>query len=216
MLVLIVAAYLLYTTVFANNPNCGGSAAKEKLTGVPAPTEYISGSSSWTSNPDNLKIAMQTFYEDTGIAPYVYDISNEDAHTADELQKIADDFYEEHFNDEKHFLMVFQAGSDALAAYHIGTDAKTILDDAAMKTFNDQLKSAFKNKDVKEADTLAYVYITCSSQVMVTPGSNLTFIIIIAVVLILYGGYNYMRNKKNSSGSDDGSSGQGSFKRTFL
>ncbi len=223
ILVVVIALYMLYTMVLKDNVNCAGDEAKTRLEGTVDVVGYVSTwesdgedgwtatseTSAWTVDVDNLVYIMDDFYSTTGVRVYILDLSNEDVMTAEELQAAADEFYEETFEDERHFLIAFQSTSEAIAAYHVGDDAAEIMDSEAIETFDEYLKSYFGNDDYDESDVFIYVFSDASNTIMNGNARTALLILVIAVMLI-YGVFASYKNLKKNSASDkkDAASGR--------
>lgn len=207
----IIVVYLGYT-MFSQSSYCAGqptTTGRIKMAdGLCQLTEFVfpkGGASDYTNNTDFLE-SMVDFYGNSGVQPVLYDLTGEEAMTADELQAFADDFYDNEstglfsdpqvndHHDEGHFLVVFQANGDSYnVAYHVGKNAATVIDEDAVGIFSSVLDNAFANKKAK--DVFKVTFKDANSKIMGRAQGTTYIIVILAVLLVAYMGFSYYRNR---------------------
>ena len=217
ILIIIIVAYVIYAFGFQNNPDCQGTTTGRTplSTDKCNLTEFIQGTGSEYTEDDKsstLANQMADFYSASGVQPVVYDKTGDASMSQAELQAFADEYYESALfettgvkYDEGHMLIVFQAEGDTLkVAYHVGTDAQTVMDEEAMDTFNSNLESNFKNTSKKGIDKLVATFKDSSSSIMGRSVASTYLIIGAVAVLVIYGGFATWRNLQKSKKENGG------------
>ena len=190
VMLIIVIIIVLYI-VFGQSQACTGvtrsTVKRTKIVDAviaEEPIIYHNDLEGWTN--DSLDTSMQTFYATTGVMPYLY-ILPENGHTPlGEVQNKADELYAQMFVDEGHFVAVFQKNeSGYLLAYHVGEEAKKVLDEEALTIFDDYIRKNLNTKSIINSAVFPNVYTQTASTIMTTSVSNGTTAVVIVLVLIL-------------------------------
>ena len=108
---------------------------------------YTDADGDWVHNPSRLTSGLERFYDKTGVQPYVYILPNGTTTSTQELQQRAETLYDELFQDEGHFLLVFcDDGNGSFACgYTVGTAASAVMDSEALGILADELDYAYNN-----------------------------------------------------------------------
>lgn len=123
------------TTVVSN-------VVREKLENVPSfDSNCIEDELAWFDNINSAEKSLKTFYDKTGIQPYIY-LKAYDASlkTNEEKEEYANKFYEENFDNENVFLYAYFAESNAdedvgYMVYVNGKQVDSIMDSEAIAIF---------------------------------------------------------------------------------
>ena len=113
---------------------------------------YTDEDGSWISDARTLEEGMRQFYMDTGVQPYLYILPNGTTTSTSELSSLAEQLYDELFQDEAHFLLVFcDSGYGGYnCGYTVGSQAKTIMDSEALDIFADYLDRYYADYSISE------------------------------------------------------------------
>lgn len=107
-----------------------------------AETGFYTDDAGWIDDERDLIRGLERFYDNTGVAPYVYITGSAAADiSADRLGDFADALYRELFFDEAHLLLVFLPSDDGFAySFAAGTQAASVVDGEAESIIHDYLE----------------------------------------------------------------------------
>lgn len=134
----------------------GGSptAAREALpaSAVHQTGYYTDEDGDWIHDADELESGLRSFYQATGVQPYVYILPNGALTSTEKLGQKAEGLYNKLFSDEGHFLLVFcdDGNGGFNAGYAAGSQAKTVMDDEAVGILADQLNRFYDSAPSEE------------------------------------------------------------------
>ena len=113
---------------------------------------YTDDDGDWIRDADELESGLRSFYQATGVQPYVYILPNGTTTSTQQLGRQAEDLYDKLFSDEGHFLLVFcdDGNGGFNAGYAAGTQAKTVMDDEAVGILADQLNRFYDSAPSEE------------------------------------------------------------------
>ena len=201
--VIIILAYLIYTTV-GGSANCSGetTTGRVKLDGAKCNllNRWYEEEGEYTDS--TVRDEMITFYESTGVEPFLLIVDDSEKHTVDELAEIAEEYYKDELfsadtsqYDEGHFVIAFQPQGDSYAVgYYLGSDARTVLDDAALGTFGTSLSDSFNKYTGTEIFSTTFK--ASASAIMGKSKASIYIIIALVVICVLYFAYNMYRTNK--------------------
>ena len=139
----------IFITIAGSFGGAGGSVAASTVQREPLPagsvteTGYYTDELGWIVDETMLVRGMRDFYKATGVQPYLYLTDNVDGNTepsANEMGEFSARLYDQLFQDEGHFLLVYQeAWGNYMVGYTAGTQAKSIMDDEAVGILRDYL-----------------------------------------------------------------------------
>lgn len=123
---------------------------------------YTDEDGDWIHDASRLERGLSHFYEKTGVQPYVYILKNGSVTDVDALNKRSAELYDELFEDEGHFLLVFcdDGNGGYNCGYTIGTKAREVLDNEAMGVLKSALNNAYNNADTDEEVFSDAFYVT--------------------------------------------------------
>ncbi len=152
-------------------------------------TEYYTDASyDWIRDSAAMEAGLRRFYEETGVQPYVYILPNGTTQSSSQLSVYADELYDQLFDDEGHFLLVFcdTGYGNWNAGYAVGSQAKTILDDEALGILRDYLDRYYNDYSISEEEIFSNAFAATGERIMtVTPDPTVPIMIIVAVVIIV-------------------------------
>lgn len=96
--------------------------------------EYFQDRLGWIEDQETVHNGLHFFYEETGVSPYLALVEPvSDTNTDEECDQFANQLYDQLFQDENHFLLVYIADHDenelGYLAYVCGVDAANVMDD---------------------------------------------------------------------------------------
>ena len=111
---------------------------------------------------------MREFYELTGVRPYLYILPNGESTSTQELGEYADRLYGELFGDEAHFLLVFcDSGNGTFnCGYAAGSQAKSVMDDAAVAVLADELDRYYSDYSINESELFSRAFSATAQRIM--------------------------------------------------
>ena len=139
----------------------------------------------WISSPSKLEKGLKAFYRETGVQPYVYILPNGEETSASELGNRADALYDELFQDEGHFLLVFcdDGAGSFNCGYTIGSQAKSVMDNEAVEILSDYLDRYYNDYDLSEEEIFSKAFEDTGERIMTVTPSPFRPLAIAAVVV---------------------------------
>ena len=151
-------------------------------------TGYYTDELGWIVYSSELTNGMKTFYRETGVQPYLYLTDSVDGSHNPTLQALSDysaSLYDELFEDEAHFLVVFYEYNGIYqVGYTIGAQAKSVLDDEAMKIFQDYL-DRYYYADISEEEFFSRTFSETGERIMSVTKSPWPVVLIVFGVLLV-------------------------------
>lgn len=129
---------------------------------------FTDAAGDWIDSPAQLEKGLKSFYNETGVWPYVYILPNGYTTSIDELTVMAEDLYDELFADEAHFLLVFC--DDGYGGYNcgycVGAQAKTIMDSEALAILADYLDRHYADYSIDEEEVFSNAFADTGERIM--------------------------------------------------
>lgn len=147
----------------------------------------------WISDEVTLKRGMRQFYEETGVAPYLYlteTVYGSSRPTESEMNAFANELYDSLFVDEGHLLVIFQeydSDGQYYSYYLAGKQAKTVIDDEAGEILLDYIDHYYYS-DLTEDELFATAFSKAGERMMErtkSPLERMMMPIIIVVTLVV-------------------------------
>lgn len=213
----LVAAFIVLALMFSllgSASSCGSSfssdiaastVAREALPDGAAQTtsrHVTDEDGDWISDANTFESGMRTFADLTGVEPYVYILPNGSVTSTAELGSIARAAYDELFDDEAHFLLVFcdDGAGSFNCGYAVGSQAKTVMDDEAIGILADYLDRYYQDMSLSEEEIFSKAFADTAERIMTKTTSPLAYIVpgvvIIVVAAIAYTGVKRYRASK--------------------
>jgi len=197
---IVVIALLVFSTFLAGG---GGKAIpsstilREKLdTNVAFVNNCIDDQLNWFDNETKTETRLKSFYDKTGIQPYILLKTYDPSLTTDnDKEKWALNYYDNTFSNENVFLYVYFAEEDqdvevGYMCYVNGKDAATIMDAEAVDIFWSYIDS-YWTQDISTDDLFVYVFDKTAKRIMkvsTTTKDIILYVVIGVIVLIVLAG----------------------------
>ncbi|MDR2715190.1 MAG: hypothetical protein LBB46_00380 [Coriobacteriaceae bacterium] len=202
---------MLIFALFASMGDAGGMTRSTiERVALPASatnqTEYFTDADGgWIHSPNTLISGMRSFFQETGVAPYLYIMPNGTSTSSQELTRYAEQLYPQLFTDEGHFLLVFcDDGRGSYACgYVVGAQAKTVMDSEATSILNDYLDRHYYNNSLSEEEVFSRTFADTGQRIMAVEQSPLVPIIIcLTLVAIAAAAYFILKNRREQRARD--------------
>lgn len=129
---------------------------------------YTDEDGDWIHTPTKLEDGLRTFYQLTGVQPYVYILPNGTSTSTQELQQRAEALYDQLFQDEGHFLLVFCDDGDGgfNCGYWMGAQVSSIMDAQAVSTLSTNLDKYYNNLSLSEEQIFSKAFADTANAIM--------------------------------------------------
>lgn len=169
-------------------------------------THFIDEDGSWIRDTATFERGMDTFYEETGVEPFVYILPNGSSTSTYELGQIAQQAYDQLFSDEAHFLLVFcdDGAGSFNCGYAVGSQAKTVMDDEAIGILADYLDRYYQDMSLSEEEIFSEAFADTGTRIMSKTTSPVVYVaictaVVIVAVLIFTGVKKYRESKEREA-----------------
>ena len=149
---------------------------------------YTDEDGGWISSPSMLEQGLKEFYDKTGVQPYVYILPNGSVTSTERLSELSQDLYDQLFDDEAHFLLVFcDDGSGSYnCGYTVGSQAKSVMDDEAVGILSDYLDRYYQDYSIREEQIFSNAFADTADRIMsVTTPAIIPVTAIVAAVVVV-------------------------------
>lgn len=149
---------------------------------------YYDEDGSWVENSSAIEAGLESFYEDTGVQPYVWILPNGSVTSTSELATMADESYDEVFDDEAGFLLMFcdDGYYSFNCGYAVGSEAKTVMDDEAIDILVDYLDRYYQEASSDE-EVFSLAFEKTGERIMSRTTSPVVYVAIcVAVVIVAF------------------------------
>jgi hypothetical protein len=186
---------LIFSFVMAAYSGSGSSAvAPSTVEREPLPagsvneTGYYTDELGWIVDSGALTKGMKSFYQETGIQPYLYITDSVDGSHDITVQALSDysaKLYDQLFTDEAHFLVVFcEYDWEYHVGYTIGAQAKSVLDDEALGIFRDYL-DRYYYEDISEEEFFSRTFADTGERIMTVTKSPWPVVLLVFGLVLL-------------------------------
>ena len=190
---------------------------RKPLQGVVTKTEWYEDGLDWISSKNVLMSGLEYFYKETGVQPYVLfveyskDLWNGNNLNPTKADEYLENYYEEKFEDEGHFIFAyFQCKDDSKQEmegefrYLSGYSADTIMDNEAINIFWGYFKTNYYNTSLTIEEMIADTFVQTAENIMQNSEEeskvpmilSIILMIIIAIVIVYAIVKNISRKKK--------------------
>lgn len=177
-------------------------------------TDYYTDDAGIIDNASELESGMKTFYQKTGVQPYLYITQDVDGDTTPDdstLEAKAEALYSELFTDECHYLLLFvanvdleDAGEDYLGYSVIGHEAATVIDDEADTIIASYIQSNYYNSNLDWEQVFSNAFRDAGTSIMTVYTSPMVYIVVIAgVVAVVFIGYKWWGKKRQAKKEEE-------------
>ncbi len=167
---------------------------------------YTDETGSFIQSSSELTSGLKSFYQETGVQPYVYITDNIDGDYApdeDTLDAFAESLYEELFTDEGHLLFVYvYLRSDAyMGNIVIGYSAQTVIDDEAYDILVDYINAYYYDSSLSYEEFISNAFRDAGERIMHVEKSAWPYVFIVlgavAILVILLIWWKKHKEQKN-------------------
>ncbi len=196
-IILIVVILIFLSMVFMfvlPSGSSGGSVGRstverEKLppSAVNETAYYTDEDGDWIHNSSKLESGMKSFYNDTGVQPYVYILPNGTASSIVNWDTYVEALYSDLFTDGGHFLLLFCDDGTGHYNYgfYSGSQAQTVMDEEAVGIFLDYLERYYSDYSIDEEEIFSNAFEDTGRRIMtVTKSPVVPITICIAVIVV--------------------------------
>lgn len=129
---------------------------------------YTDEDGDWIHDPAALEQGMRSFYTKTGVQPYVYILPNGTTTSTSQLTSLAERAYDELFDDEGHFLLVFcdDGNGSYTCGYAAGSLASQVMDSEAVGILAEQIERAYSDYSLSEEEIFSQAFSQTADLIM--------------------------------------------------
>lgn len=165
---------------------------------------YTDADGDWIHNASQLESGLRTFYQKTGVQPYVYILPNG---SSTDLVAFAESNYDKLFFDEGHFLLVFCDNGEGGfgCGFAMGDKVAPIMDNAAIDVLAGNLDKQYRNSAISEEEIFSKAFADTADTIMKKDDYLLGSIACIAIVLVptlVYVGVRVLRARREQEERD--------------
>ncbi len=154
-------------------------------------SEWIDDELGWISSPSKVKSAMEDFYKETGVQPYLIITDNVDGKgedlTESEVETYLDHVYESLYSDEGHMILLFveYSPSEYLRYLYTGTAAESVIDSSAVEYILGLVDRYYTDSSMTDDEYFSTVFETAGKGLMqdYSERTRTTRIVIIIIVI---------------------------------
>lgn len=167
---------------------------------------YRDDDGGWIYSSGAIERGMDAFYDETGVQPFVWILPNGSVTSTSELSQLAEERYDEVFDDEAGFLLMFcdDGNGSFNCGYAVGSQAKTVMDDEAVGILADYLDRYYQDYSISEDEIFARTFEDTGERIMSRTTSPVVYVAICAAVVIVaalafFGVKNYRASKEREA-----------------
>lgn len=169
---------------------------------------YTDETGSFIQSASELTSGLKSFYQQTGVQPYVYitdNLNGDYAPDEDTLDAFSETLYEDLFTDEGHLLFVYVdlVGGDSFMGHIvIGYSAQTVIDDEAYQILVDYINAYYYDSSLTNAGFISKAFEDAGARIMHVEKSAWPYVLIvlgvIAILIILLVWWKKRKEQKNA------------------
>ena len=176
---------------------------------------YYTDELGWIESRSTVESGMKSFYEDTGVMPYLYltdEVDGETSPKANDFMNFANRTYDELFTgsdgqvDEAHVLVIFHEyyDGDYTVYYLAGVQAQSVVDDEAGEILLDYFDRYYYDTSKDNSEYFGAVFKEAGAAMMKVTRPNWYYpTIFAAVILILFGLLIILRTRAKNKKEQD-------------
>lgn len=167
-------------------------------------TAYLTDQANWINNDRKAQEGLEYFYDKTGVQPHLLictDIEGEKTSDPQKIKDYAQRFYDQHFDDEGHLLLIFyEPQPSRYASYYLaGQQAKTVIDDEAGQILLDILDANYANDQLGDEEFFSQSFKQAADQIMTVHRSPWPWLIGLGLLALLaYLLYSYWQKRQRA------------------
>ena len=188
-----------------SSSSSGITASTEKREALPAgsvdKTDYYTDTLGLIDNKTKMESGLEYFFDKTGVQPYIYltdNINGNHYPSDEELSAFSGEFYQSHFTDEAHVLVIFiWYDYDYSGHIECGNQAKTVMDDEATDMLLDYFARYIDYTDITYEEFFSMSFRDTADRMMEVTVSPWVYVLIVAgVILLIVIGFVWWRHAK--------------------
>lgn len=202
LLILVIITLLMFAVESCSGSNMVSTHERTPLASgtVTETAYYTDADGGWISSSATLEKGMRSFFEQTGVQPYLYIVADNASTNTTELSQYAEYVYGELFEDDGHFLLVFcyDTARDAYhCGYYMGAAARTVLDDEALQIFQGYLAKYWNDWPGSEDAFFSNAYQATADTIMtVTPDYTVAYLVAAVIIILAIIAYVIIRRRQ--------------------
>ncbi len=160
-------------------------------------SEWIDDELGWLSSQSTVKNAMDSFYKETGVQPYLIITDNVDGKgedlTDDEIESYLTDVYDSLYNDEGHMILLFveYEPGEYLCYIYTGSAANGVIDSSAKDYIITLVDSYYTDSSLTDDEYFAKIFEDAGKNLMQDYNESsrtrniIIIIVVVGVILII-------------------------------
>lgn len=156
-------------------------------------TEYYTDEPGWISNQNELLSGMKSFYQQTGVQPYLYiadTVNGSRSPSTQELQQYAQELYDPSLYRRGAFPAGFlgQRYGKLSLRIHSGGPAKTVMDRRAVGILSDYLDRYYTDTSMGDEEFFSTVFAKTAERIMSvtrSPWPTVLIVVVVAAAVVL-------------------------------
>ena len=177
----------------------------EKREALPAgsvdKTDFYKDTLGLIDNKTAMESGLEYFLDKTGVQPYIYltdNINGKHYPSDEEFAAFSSEFYQSHFTDEAHVLVIFIWYNNDYNGYiECGNQAKTVMDDEATDILLDYFARYIDDTNITYEEFFSLSFHDTADRMMeVTTSPWIPVLIVMGVVLLVVIGFVWWRHAK--------------------
>ena len=133
--------------------------------------QWLDDQAGWLDDRDTVVDALRSFYEQTGVQPYLIiadSIDGNKDYAMGEVETYLNERYDELFDDEGHLILLFcePYENDYEAFLLVGEDAQQVVDTDGESIFYDAIDRWYTDKSLTDDEYFARVFVASANALM--------------------------------------------------
>lgn len=208
VVVIVALVCALISTAFTSVTSCSTStveitASTHEREALPADAAektalYDDADGDWIHSPAVVEQGLEEFYDLTGVRPFLYILPNGTSTSATELGQVALQLYDELFDDEAHFVLVFcdDGQGSFTCGYAAGSQAKSVMDDEAIGILSDYLDRYYQDLSIDQEEIFSRAFADTAKRIMTVTTSPIVYVAGAVAVIAVVGGIVFVVHKR--------------------
>ena len=149
------------------------ASARQKLAAADCieSSEWIDDQANWIENQDTVIAKMRTFYEKTGVQPYLIiadQVNGSKDYTVSDVERYLRNRYDELFNDDGHLILFFcEAYENEYDPYLlVGSKAATVVDQSAENIIYEAIDRWYTDSSLDDDAYFARIFLASGDAIM--------------------------------------------------
>ncbi len=159
-------------------------------------SQWIDDELGWIDSKSTVESAMEYFYDETGVQPYLIltdNIDGNDTNVTDaEAEAYLDDVYDSLYSDEGHMIFLFVQGPSRYWTWvYTGTAANSVIDNSGKEIVYDYADRYYSDTSLTNDEYFSLIFEDSADTLMIDPSHQtrsrnmIILILVIGVILII-------------------------------